>query len=153
MSPCLESATSIKMAVDKLCYYNLAKLATVDIISLENVEIYVRKSYTTVLVPSLATVTASLIIGPNSVQGLNISSLVALVSQTLTVYGQTNLSDIAFSSLETVHSLIMYDNNQTMLPGQFGKLPNAEYINLNGNIDKYIHWMPFMIKCLNSPRN
>lgn len=123
------------MLGDKPCYYNLNNLTTVETMSLDNVEIFVENIATPeVSLPSLTKVTNSLTFGTNSVQRLSVPSLVSL-SQALTVHGQTNLSDIAFPSLESLHSLVMYDNNHTMLPGDFGKLSNIYYIYLNGYID------------------
>lgn len=123
------------MLADKPCYYNLNKLNTVETMLLENVEMVgANIGIAEVSLPSLTKVTDSLTIGPNSVQTLSVPSLVSL-SQALTVHGQTNMSEISFPSLESLHSLIMYDNNQTLLPGDFGKLSNIYYVYLNGFID------------------
>lgn len=123
------------MLADKPCYYNLNKLNTVETMLLENVEMVgANIGIAEVSLPSLTKVTDSLTIGPNSVQTLSVPSLVSL-SQALTVHGQTNMSEISFPSLESLHSLIMYDNNQTLLPGDFGKLSNIYYVYLNGVID------------------
>lgn len=52
------------------------------------------------------------------------------------------MSNIKFPTLETLDSLIMYDNNYTMLPGDFGKLSDVNYIYLNGYINEYVHILP-----------
>lgn len=133
VSPFLESATSITITgAEKPCLHNLDRLATVEDMWLEYVEL-VEDNVNVLALPSLTKVTNSLTIGHGSAESHSVPALGSVV--TLTIHGQTSLSEIGFPSLVTVHSLVMYDNSMTLLPGDFGMLSYAYYIYLSGYID------------------
>lgn len=140
IAPLLSSATSITMSgPDFPCLYDLSSLATVGTLSLQNVAVNEYTEKYRIALPNLTKVTESLTIGPSSslVQSISVPSLVS-ISRALTIHGQTNVSDIVFSNLASLHSIIMYNNSQTVLPGDFGKLSDIQYIYLNGYIDPYV---------------
>lgn len=146
-APALEGVADLWMDCSDSAY-NLDNLTTIKTANLINVaahylsdddDMWGRESPPTMAefgtnLPSLKIVSDSLTIGPSVSAGIIMKSLTE-VHNLLKIQGHNNLMDgIFFPSLTNVDSLVMSNNSDFRLPGDFSSLAKAASIYLNGNI-------------------